>query len=203
MGKSDKSDLEPHEIGELITLIKLLIKDLQKCSEVYSPIIKKHIDLDAFTNMYKLYAHALHQDYIKLDVLQYLTLPVTSQETETKCSLPSQKESSGKTMDVKLLFVLYLLLKKFENMLDNETIYPEQEKSTEFDWYSWFKPVISYWIQQNTFQLLANIDIDIQNDQLSVCNEPLMNFLPYEIENQKSFGLHSVSGVKTANNLTG
>ncbi|CAH8875233.1 unnamed protein product [Trichobilharzia szidati] len=203
MGRNDKLELEPHEITQLIMLMKLMIKDLQQCREVYLPIIKTHLDLNAFTYMYKFYAHSLHQDYIRTDVLQYLTQPVTSQESGTKCTLSNRKQSSGKTMDLKMLFVLYLLLKKFENMLDITTEMKEQKKSRNFDWYTWFKPVLSYWIQQNNFQLSASIDNDIQNDQLTASNEILVNFLPEEIEKEKSFGLHSLSSIRTANNLTG
>ncbi|TNN11454.1 BAI1-associated protein, partial [Schistosoma japonicum] len=201
MGKSDKSDLEHYEISQLIMLIKLMISDLEKCCEVYSPIIKKYFDLDPFINMYKLYANALHQDYVKMSILRNLTLPIINEELATKSSLsPNGKQSSVKTMELKSLFVLYLLLKTFENMFNIKTKSTEQ-KLIDFDWYSWFRPVISYWLQQCYIHLLSNIDVDIQNDQLSPTNEQLLHFLPNEIKPEKYFGLHSLSSLQIVNNL--
>ncbi|XP_018655050.1 subfamily C1A unassigned peptidase (C01 family) [Schistosoma mansoni] len=118
MGKTDKSELIHLEISQLILLIKLLIIDLEKCCEVYSPIIKKYLDLDPFINMYKFYANSLHHDYIQINILQNLVLPIINQELETKSLLSTGKQCLTKSIELKSLFVLYLLLKKFENMFD-------------------------------------------------------------------------------------
>ncbi|CAH8675952.1 Cathepsin L2 [Schistosoma haematobium] len=202
MGKTDKLDLAHYEISQLILLIKLLIIDLEKCCEVYSPIIKKYLDLDPFINMYKFYANSLHHDYITINVLQNLVLPIINQELETKSSLSTGKQCLTKSIELKSLFVLYLLLKKFENMYDIKIKSSEPKKLIDFDWYTWFRPVISYWIQQCNSQLLSNLDGDIQNDQLIPTNEQLINFLPNEIKIEKYFGLHSISSLQITNNLT-
>ncbi|VDO51347.1 unnamed protein product [Schistosoma margrebowiei] len=202
MGKTDKLDLAHYEISQLILLNKLLIIDLEKCCEVYSPIIKKYLDLDPFINMYKFYANSLHHDYININVLQNLVQPIINQELETKSSFSTGKQCLTKSLELKSLFVLYLLLKKFENMYDIKIKSSESKKLIDFDWYTWFRPVISYWIQQCNFQLLSNLDGDIQNDQLIPTNEQLINFLPNEIKIEKYFGLHSISSLQITNNLT-
>ncbi|CAH8576007.1 unnamed protein product [Schistosoma turkestanicum] len=202
LGKYDESDLEHYEITQLILFIKLLIVDLEKCCEVYSSIIEKYLDLDPFTIMYRFYVHALHQDYIKINILQNLTLPIINQELEIKTSLTTGKQYLTKSIELKSLFILYLLLKKFESMFCMKLKSSEAQKLIDFDWFSWFRPVISYWIQQCNYQLLSNLDKGIQNDQLTPSNEPLINFLPNEINKETYFGLYSFSSLSIINNMT-
>ncbi|TGZ55366.1 hypothetical protein CRM22_010417 [Opisthorchis felineus] len=153
------------DVRMIVIHLTNLTDDLLAADMVYSPIMQRQVGVFLQDLLYRTYTKLLHRELFedgRLSSLVRNTLNTAQNKMEDGTE-PEHKLDQ----DMLELFSLFHAIQKLE-LFESPRVDNEESERESFDWYSWFHPVFSMWVQRCGLQLQAVVEKDLREDQLAI-----------------------------------